>query len=134
MNRTIILFLLVFSSGCASLWDSPKNIVGVSVRDLQEMRVESLYQAYPAEYSDVFSAVLDVAKDEKYHVFSKSQDRGLIVLMNIPGCVDTTEVGVFLTRLGDREIKVELSSRSTPAKRAVAQRLFIDLEKRFPKT
>jgi hypothetical protein len=55
--------------------------------------------------------------------------------MNIPGVVDTTEVGVFLTRLpkGQEGVRVELTSRSSPAKKTVAKLLFPELSEKFKK-
>ena len=65
----------------------------------------------------------------------KDEVRSFMVVMNIPGCVDTTEVGVFFTDLPRQQgVKVELSSRSSPAKKAVAKVLFSELNDRFKKS
>ena len=134
MKKFIVIFTLFFCSGCASLWDAPKNIVGFSTKDMEDARAESLYQSYQGEFLDVFNAVIEIAKENKYYIFTKDEIRGMIVLMEIPGAVNTTEVGVFVMPLpGNKGVKVELSSRSTPAKRTVAQGLFLSLGKKFPK-
>ena len=121
----LISLLLIAVSGCASITSIPKNILGVSTKNLDNARSNSIYQVYQADYFDAYKAVLDAAKKSGYYVFLNDEVRGVIVLMNIPGCVDTTEVGVYVSRLAkDQGVKIELSSRSTPAKRIVAKVLF----------
>ena len=111
--------------GCASLCDVPRTIVGYSTRDLEAARANAVYQIYSPAETQVFSAVLLAARKERYTVFMKEEARGLIVLMNIPGVVDTTEVAVFLSNdPAGKGTKVEIASRSTPAKRAVALAVF----------
>ncbi len=135
MKKNILLICVaVLLAGCASLKDAPKSFLGFSTRSLEDGRVDSIFQVYLCDLAQCFGAVVDIAQVNNYHIFMKDQVRGLVVLMNIPGCVDTTEVGVFLTELPEGQgIRVELSSRSTPAKRVVAKVLFSELKERFPK-
>jgi len=108
--------------------------MGTSTKNLEAGKADSIYQVYPCEIMACFDAVEKVAQKNEYHVFMKDAVRGLIVLMSIPGYVDTTEVGVFLTELPQEQgVKVELSSRSSPAKKAVAKALFSDLNDYFKK-
>ncbi|MBF0122297.1 MAG: hypothetical protein HQL21_02670 [Candidatus Omnitrophica bacterium] len=133
MKKLIVIFSFVFCSGCATLWDAPKNIVGFSTKDMEDARSESLYQSYQGDFLGIFQAIIEIANENKYYVFSQDEVRGMAIIMNIPGAVDTTEVGVFLTSLDTGNVKVELSSRSAPAKKTVAQVLFLDLGKKFKK-
>lgn len=133
--RSAFGFLLMLSfSGCASLWDAPKNIVGVSIRDMEDARGGSIYQSYACTFEECFKAVAEISAANEYNVFLKDGLRGVIVLMNVPKAVETTEVGVFFTVL-DRQkgVKVEVSSRSSPAKRTVAVLLFAELTQKFSK-
>lgn len=133
--KSILALLILFSlCGCASLLDAPKNVVGMSTRDMEDARTKSVYQTYGCRFSDCFAAVTDCAQKAKYVIFSQNEVRGLVVLMGVPGYVDTTEVGVFLTQLPEQQgVKVEVASRSSPAKRVVAQILFGELGKKFAK-
>ena len=133
MKKMLIISSVFLLAGCASLVDAPKNIMGISTRDLDEARVHAAAQDLHADLADVFSAVVDIAKERKYYIFSKDESRGLIVLMNIPGCVDTTEVGVYLSSLEGGDVRVEVASRSTPAQVAVAEHVLADLEVKFKK-
>ena len=131
---TCLLALSVALLGCAALMDAPSNIAGFSTRSLEERRTDSVYQVYDCSEALCFQEVLNAAQNEKYHVFTQDQAKGVIVLMSIPGAVDTTQVGVFFTPLsGQKGVKVELSSRSTPAKRVVAKVLFEALSVKFNK-
>ena len=66
---------------------------------------------------------------QKYLIFQKDEIKGYIILMGVPGYVDTTEVGIFFVEISDNEVRIELSSLSTNAKRAVAKTLFKGLDK-----
>ena len=123
---------MIFLTGCASLWDAPQNVLGFSRRDMDAARGSAASAVYHADFLDVYEAILDIATKSKYHVFLKDEVRGFIVLMDVPGMVDTTEVGVYVTSLaGGGRVRVEVSSRSTPAKRVVAERILNALAESF---
>lgn len=135
MKKIFIILLLVLAlTGCASVKDVSRNFIGISTDELEAGKTDSIYQVYPCEVSACFDAVIDIARENKYYIFMKDEVRGLIVLMNIPECVDTTEVGVFFTRLSrEQGVKIELSSRSSPAKKTVAKVLFSEMNDLFKK-
>ncbi len=135
MIKTLtVICCLVGLSGCSALSDMPASVAGVSVRALEDARVDAIYQSYPCAINACFDAIMNVAGEKGYYIFSKDRVRGLVVLMKIPGCVDTTEVGVFLSEsLHGEGILVELSSRSLLAKKTVAKALFTALAARFKK-
>jgi len=130
----LVLFSACLLTGCATVADVPKSIIGSSTKDIEAARVKATTADIQADFTGVFDTVLDVAKENKYYVFSQDEVRGLIVLMNIPGCVDTTEVGVFISHLKGGTFRVEISSRSSPAKEAVAKLILGKLEEKFKKT
>ena len=131
---SLILFAILVLTGCSSLRNVSRDVMGVSTDTLESGKADSIYQVYPCEIGACFDAVIEIARDNNYYIFMKDGVRGLVVLMNIPECVDTTEVGVFLTELpGPQGVRVELSSRSSPAKKAVAKVLFSEMNDRFKK-
>jgi hypothetical protein len=133
MKKTILVFTAFVLTGCATIADAPKNIVGFSTRDMEAARVKATTADFQADFTGVFDTVLALAKENNYYVFTQDEVRGLIVLMNIPGFVDTTEVGVFITPLKGGAFRVEVSSRSSPAKEAVAKAILGKLEEKFKK-
>ena len=64
-----------------------------------------------------------------YDIFIQDRIKRHIVVMGIPGNVDTTEVGIFFTRLKPKVTKIEISSLSSTAKRKVAEAVFSALGK-----
>ena len=123
------LFLVcVLLAGCASVLDSPRSLLGVSTRDLELRRSQAVYKTLSCSPTDAFDAIEAFAEANKYLVFRKDRGALVLVLMRIPGAVDTTEVGVFLVPLDEgRSVRIEVSSRSSFARRVVAQNLFAHL-------
>ncbi len=130
----LVICCVAIFPACAALRDAPAGIAGVSTKALESARVDSIYQTYPCDIDACFDAVSAIAVKNGYYIFSSDRARGLVVLMKIPGCVDTTEVGVFLSQapLGEGVV-VELSSRSSLAKKTAAKALLSDLADRFKK-
>lgn len=64
-------------------------------------------------------------------IFIKDTRRHVVVLMGVPGAIDTTEVGVFFTAQGEGRTKVEISSLSKLAKIRAAEIIFSELNKTF---
>ncbi len=122
---TATLMLLGFC-GCtmAELKDVPKTIWGSSTRVLEQARANAITKTYDRGYWDCFKAAEKVVKRQGYVLFQKDEVRGFMVVMGIPGAVDTTEVGVFFVDLNDHQTRMELSSLSTNAKRLLAKDLF----------
>ena len=134
IKTLIVICCLVGLSGCSALSDMPASVAGVSVRALEDARVDAIYQSYPCTINDCFDAVIKMAGEREYYIFTEDRIRGLVILMKIPGCVDTTEVGVFVSEsLHGEGVLVELSSRSLLAKKTVAKALFTALAARFNK-
>jgi hypothetical protein len=68
----------------------------------------------------------------KLKIFLQDRVKSLIVLMNVPGCVDTTEVGLFFVTVDTGKTRVEVSSLSEIAKMNTAEIIFPELAKNFP--
>ncbi len=157
MNRQLRLVVLffVFASGCSSLsqmpkkaWDSasqmPKKawnssvettrkIWGSSTKALEEARQngEVLVKNYACPWSDCFDKVVKIAELKELKVFMKDQKKKLIIVMNVPGQIDTTEVGIFLSEPATSQTKVEVVSLSPEAQAKTAGIIFSNLAKSF---
>ena len=75
-----------------------------------------------------------VAKPSTPHfdLYIKNRPENLLVVMGVPDCVNTTEVGIFFTPLDAGNVKLELSSMSTKAKNNASKIIFEQLNKQFP--
>ena len=69
--------------------------------------------------------------DGQFIVFLKDPIKGSIVVMGVFGHIETTEVGIFLSRYSPNSIKVEVSSESSGAKEQVATYVFNKLDQLF---
>ena len=66
-----------------------------------------------------------------FDVFINNRTKHEIVVMGVPGAVDTTEVGIFFTQPGPQKVQIEISSLSSGAKRAIADIIFGSLDSKF---
>lgn len=65
-------------------------------------------------------------------LFLKKPKQNMMIVMGVPNCVNTTEVGIFFTPIDGGNVKVELSSLSSKAKRNAGELIFAELGKKFP--
>ena len=137
------IFIVIHLTGCATISEPVKSLLGVSTKALEEAKVDAVGARYDCTYSECFDAVLSLGKDQAvdtsikkkyYEVFQKNYKKGFIVVMGIPGQVDTTEVGVFLSEdTADKSINIQVSSLSTSAKHKAATAIFNELDQHFNK-
>jgi hypothetical protein len=70
-------------------------------------------------------------KRKNFDIFIKDRPRQRIVVINVLGAVNTTEVGIFFTAVEGKGTLIEVSSLSTAAKVKVSEMLFVDLQEMF---
>ncbi len=132
-HREIKVFAVVILSlalaGCAFVGEAGRTLWGSSIREMEKRRVDAITRTYHKGYWECMEAVLKVIEEDHYLIFQKDEVRGHVVVMGIPGYINTTEVGIFFVEISDNEVRIELSSLSTNAKRAVAKALFKGLDK-----
>ena len=61
----------------------------------------------------------------------KDPRQAYVIVMGVPGCVDTTEVGIFFDALSDHQTKIDVSSLSSRAKREVARIIFDEMARAY---
>lgn len=129
------------TAGCASVLDIPKKIWGSSTRALEAARSDASAKVFTCTPDACFDAVVAMTVDDlkaapprgrMLDLFLKDIRRRRLVLMKVPGAVDTTEVGVFFTVLDKDRTRVEVSSLSTNAKLTAASLIFAELARIFP--
>ncbi len=108
-----------------------KTIWGSSTRPLEEARNKAITKTYNKPYWDCVRSAIAVVGKKHWVIFKKDEIKGYMVVMGVHGCVNTTEIGIFFDQLSVNQIRVEVSSLSTNAKRKVAQGLFHGLDIAF---
>ena len=139
-----VLIVIVFClSSCFYLKEGVKKFSGTSTQDLEQSRGLSIQQTYVCGFDECFDAILRLARidengstvNEKgvFNIFQQDSVYGIVVVMGIAGSIDTTEVGIFLTMLDDRNVRIEVSSLSSAAKIKVAKTIFKEIAFHFDK-
>jgi len=140
------------------LQESAKFIWGSSTKALEDARVDAIEKTYSCSFKDCYDSVLTLARAEpiyvkKYNeegeeiddegkvklpdtegffdVFIDNRKKRHIVVMGIEGNVDTTEVGIFFSQSTLTTVKLEVASKSSNAKRKVAEAIFEKLDLNF---
>ncbi len=158
MLLTLIAVLGV--SGCASFREEAKLLWGSSTSELESVRNEASRSTFSCSWEECFNAVVKYAnvptaslpepalhpetmnqtavasvekpiKVKNLDLFLQDRERRVIVVMGIPGSVNTTEVGLFFTPLDNRKTLVEVTSLSTSARVRAADIVFTELGKQF---
>ncbi len=143
-----IFIIILLTSSCASVLDKPRSWWGSSVRTLNEERKTAQNATFECSMDQCFDAVLAMTQTYQEHVqkvaesekkitdevmvrFMVNRTKRWIVVMNVPGAVDTTEVGIFFTQLFGGQVRVEISSLSSLAKGIVAEGVFANLNRKY---
>lgn len=160
MKKPLLFITITVLCGCSPL-EMVKSIWGSSTRRLDLERANAVSHTYSCKFDECFDGVLDIARKseentdsstavkepaddavqfgvvsknatEKFEVFLQDRTKGVIVVMKVPGNVDTTEVGIFFSRVRSNETTIEVTSLSTSAKRKVADFIHEALSERYP--
>ena len=152
-QQFIIFSLLIMFSGCALVEETTKTLWGSSTRALEDARVDAANASFTCSYDECFDAVVKLANTVKdrdtykyndlssseplkteetstgqtYDIFIQDRVKGLVVVVGLKGNVNTTEVGIFFSRIKPQETKIEISSLSSSAKAKVVKMVFAEM-------
>jgi hypothetical protein len=128
----LVAFGLFFVSGCASLKETSKQIWGSSITHLEHARAEGKSQEAALSLDESFKKTEKILEGMGATVYLKDKDKKYLAAMNFKGHVDTTEVGIFFTKIEDRLTRVEVASMSPELVKQVADVLFDGLKEKQP--
>ena len=117
-----------FVFGCASLKEEGKKIWGSSISHLECSRSEGKSQEIPLSLGETFQKTEKILKGMGATVYLKDRDKKYMAAMNFQGHVDTTEAGIFFTKIEERLTRVEVASMSPDLVQQVADILFAGLK------
>lgn len=161
-NFYLLVFIVSFLAGCAGLKEDAKVLWGSSTKALEEKRRDAVIETFICPWEQCFDAIVHYANGEtlqlsnenrvdflsarpsdeatlkavkttNLEIFLQDRERKIIVVMGVPGSVQTTEVGVFFTSVNETQTRVEITSLSTLAKIRAAEILFSHLGQKFQK-
>ncbi|MBT3288236.1 MAG: hypothetical protein HN849_09300 [Victivallales bacterium] len=118
--QTALAFtILATLSGCAIIRDPGGN----SVAAVRKVRAEARTRVVPGKLEDVYRRTIETADAAGWEVFRRFPEEHLVVYHQIPGSVDSTQVGVFCSE-SDGGVLVEVASPSIFSRELAAKILF----------
>lgn len=117
-----ILSFAVLYSGCASLKETGKGILGISTKELEIGRKDAIVKTFDVDYASCNTRVREALKIIKAYIYAEDSKNNLIAIYVSE--TDTTPVGIFITNISPAQTKVEVSSPSSFAKDLIATKVF----------
>ena len=111
-------------SGCAHVSETAKKVWGSSISHLEAAKASGQKDVFACSPEACFKIAEEALSKIKVLVYLKDKDKRYLAAMNFKGYVDTTEAGVFFTKLSDGKTQVEVASMSPKLAREVAGYVF----------
>jgi len=123
----IIILTLALSllSGCARTEEVAKGILGISTKSLEDLRPQAIKETINADLNTCYSNSLEILNKSKMYIYRQDREKGVIAVYLSE--TDTTPVGIFFTKIDDRQTLIEITSRSLYAKESAATELLSEL-------
>ena len=140
LYQFICILTILLCSACGFLQEGAKTFWGSSIRALAQARPEGIRATYSCIPEACFDKVLAMtyvgekpkrSQGKDFRLFLKDRRAGHIVIMEVPGAVDTTEVGIFFDAVGSGQTQVEIASLSSAAVSVTAEIIFAILDQDF---
>ncbi|MCX5711491.1 MAG: hypothetical protein NTY47_00230 [Candidatus Omnitrophica bacterium] len=113
---------VVLLSGCASLKETSKGILGISTKVLEEGRKDAVVKTFNLDYMSCKARVHKALKIIKAYIYEEDKPKNLIAIYVSE--TDTTPVGIFVTKVSPEMTKVEVSSPSSFSRDLIADKVF----------
>jgi hypothetical protein len=121
--------LIVTFSGCAKMKEGVRTIAGTSTREVENSRAESIKKAFESDYFTCYAKTQDALKRIGAYVYAEDKEKDLIAIY--VSQQDTTPVGLFFQEIDSTHTQIEISSPSSFARDAIAEKIFANLEASF---
>ena len=137
----ILAFLAVVSSGCGPVVETGRVFWGTSIRSLEQARPDGKKKTFSCAVEECYRCVMqltyrgkfkDDVEGKPFKYFIEDPRRRYLVVMGVPGSVDTTEVGIFFEPKDDRQVMVNVASLSSYATIKASDIIFNALGEEFP--
>jgi hypothetical protein len=104
-------------------------MTGKSLRPIQAAHRDSpvISHTVPVGMADCMARATALAEALRATVFVRDPARNVLVLTNVPSCVDTTQVGLFFMPTPDGGTRIDVASRSERARETVSRMIVLRL-------
>jgi hypothetical protein len=117
--------IVTFATSCSVL----KDPLGKSIADIQTSRAKATTKTVNRSVLKIQEDVRLLAERKEWTLFQDFPEAKCQVLIGIPGGIDTTETGIFVTKKEDGKTLVEVTSMNRKQQKVVADALFSILDK-----
>ena len=115
-----LVLVMALVAGCSVIFDP----LGTSIADIEFSRPGATIKIVDRTILKVKEDVRLLAERQKWILFQERPSDDCQVLMGIPHGIDTTETGVFITKIDDHKTKIEVTSMNRKQQKIVADALF----------
>jgi predicted oxidoreductase (fatty acid repression mutant protein) len=134
LDLSALALIFCFLAGCASFHEAGKKVWGSSIAHLEKARKDATKDEFSLPLDECFDKVESAIKAAGAMVYLVDKEKKHLAAMKFKNHVDTTEVGIFFTKVDERRTIVEVSSMSPGLKEEVAEVVTAALEEGFIKT
>ena len=123
----LIFSFMLLLSGCATIKEDAKKILGVSTKALEEGRKEAIKKQFNYDYNTCYNKIKAILKENGSYIYAQGLKKHMLAVYVSEQ--DTTPVGLFFKEIGTANTQIEVSSPSTYAKELISTKVFSELEK-----
>ena len=120
--------------GCAHVSETAKKVWGSSITHLEAARATGQKGEFACSPEACFKIAEGALVKKGALVYLKDKDKRYLAAMNFKGYVDTTEAGVFFTKLNDGKTQVETASMSPKLAREAGEYIFSAMKQKEEKS
>ena len=123
----LFIFLSIVFTGCSSLRQFDKKLVGVSEIDLKSKETKQV-QIVEKDVAFCWASAIETVSALSARVYAKDRKKLFIIAIDFSGsfpsyCIDTTPVGIFFKTIGEGKTQVEVASYNLELEKFVAESL-----------
>ena len=120
-----VFFLSAILSSCAGTKEALKGFIGISTKVLEDGRGTAVKKDFGDDLAVIHNKTRKILLDYGAYIYCDDLKENLIAIY--VSKEDTTPVGIFLTDIGRKSTRIEVSSPSTYAKETIAKVVFTSL-------
>ncbi|MDR2676909.1 MAG: hypothetical protein LBC05_02770 [Endomicrobium sp.] len=126
------LFLVPFFFTSCSVFDYPVRMLGFSVVKFENEKSGRFVKVLMMQKKDCFYKSISIISDFKAKITHKNFNKGYIIAFNFSKsfdcCLDSTEVGVFITQIDNSSVKIEIISNNNLLSQVLSTKFFEKIE------
>jgi len=116
-------------TGCASMKEGIRSIVGISTKELENSREKSIKKVFKCDYFTCYTKTRGALTRIGAYIYAEDKKQDLIAIY--VSQKDTTPAGLFFQEIDNTHTQIEISSPSSYARDLIAEKVFSNLEASF---